>query len=82
MLSLNSPPDKGKLPAEKLFGDKLRAPFPLLKSSTKNAATEQANITQNLKLPELASGTTVWIWIDKQNVRDKKFIIVSQDNYP
>ena len=85
MLSLNSQPDQNETsPAEKLFGDKLRTILPSLIPFTQSTTTEKHTVAHNLKLnlPEIAPGTTVWIRTDKQNLWDKKGIVVSQNNRP
>ena len=72
MLSLNSQPDQnGTSPAEKLFGHKLRT-LPSLIPFTQSTITEKHTVTHNLKrnLPEIASGTTVRIRTDEQNLWD------------
>ena len=83
MLFLNSQPDQNRFsPTENLFGHKLRTTMPLLIPSAQSASTERYAVTQNLrrKLPEIASGTTVQIRTDKQNLWDKKGIVVKQNN--
>ena len=63
MLTLNSQSDQnGTLPAEKLFGHKLRATLPSL-PFTQSTTTEKHTVTQNLrrKLPDIAPRTTVRI---------------------
>ena len=73
MLSLNSLPDQnGTLPAEKLFGHKLRTTLPSLIPFT----TEKHTVTHNLKrnLPEIAPRTTVRIRTDEQYLWDKKVL--------
>ena len=73
MLSLNSQPDQNETsPAEKLFGDKLRTILPSLIPFTQSTTTEKHTVTHNLKrnLPEIASGTTVRIRTDEQNLWD------------
>ena len=81
MLSLNSQPDQnGSSPA----GHKIRTTLPSLIPCTQNTANEKHTVTQNLrrKLPETALGTTVRIRTDEQKLRDKKGIVVSQNNRP
>ena len=85
MLSLNSLPDQnGTSPAEKLFGHKLRTTLPSLIPSIQSTATEKHTITQNLgrSLPEIAPKKTGQIQTDKQNIWDKKGIVVCQNNLP
>ena len=54
----------------------------MLIPSAQSVSSERYAVTQNLrrKLPETASGTTVQIRTDKQNLWDKKGIVVKQNN--
>ena len=85
MLSLNSQPDQnGTIPAEKLFGHKLRTTLPSLIPFTQSITTEMHLVTHNLKrnFPEITPGTTVRIRTDQQNLWNKKGIVMSQNNRP
>ena len=85
MLSQNSQPDQnGTLPAEKLFGHKLRTTLPSLIPFTQSITTKKHLVTHKLKrnFPEIAPGTTVRIRTDQQNLWDKKGIVMSQNNRP
>ena len=64
MLTLNSQPGQnGTLPAEKLFGHKLRATLPSLPFTQSTTTEKYHTVTQNLrrKLPDIAPRTTVRI---------------------
>ena len=66
----------GPSSAEKLLGQKLRKIFNSLIPSTKVPPKKSTPLSKKLrqKLPEIAPGKTVWVWINEQNLWAKKGI--------